>query len=161
MTLKGESQTKFLADSMLGKLAKWMRMAGVDVASRKEKRFSSFLRQGRETGRIILTKDTKFQKIYSPPPFYFVKEITVDRQFREIRSEFNIEAGENVLTRCLECNTILEGVEREKLHGLVPDYVYDNFLKFTQCPKCSKIFWEGTHMSNLRKRILNTPDEDK
>lgn len=159
-TKTGEVQTKFLADSMLGKLAKWLRMSGIDTESRNEKRFSAFLRRGRESERIILTKDTKFLKIYSPPPFYFVKGISAEKQFAETAGQFHLAIKSDLLTRCLVCNSILENVERNDVEGLVPDYIFDNFLNFTRCPRCSKLFWEGTHVSNLRKRILEAIDKE-
>lgn len=152
---------KFLVDSMLGKLGKWMRMVGMDAAPRQEKRFSTFLREGRESGRIILTKDRKFKNIYSPPAFYFVNANSIEEQFVEIIREFNIDANRDFLTRCLLCNCEIEKVERSDVEGLVPDYVYDNYLKFTRCPRCSKIYWEGTHVANLRKRILKALDYQK
>lgn len=154
MSNHSEVQLKFLADSMLGKLARWLRMAGFDADYRKGSDFSAFLRIAREEKRIVLTRDTKFLKIYSPPEFFFIEDDAVEKQFKAVVTKFSLAVKIDKLCRCLYCNVPVEAVSRENVYGKVPDYIYDNILHFTRCPACSRIYWEGTHVEKLRERIL-------
>jgi len=47
--------------------------------------------------------------------------------------------------RCIECNTPLEDIAKEKIKTKVPEYVYQTQSTFKQCTNCRKIFWKGTH----------------
>ena len=60
---------------------------------------------------------------------------------------------QRLLTRCLECNAVLEGVSKESLAGLVPPYVYRTQESFKRCPRCGKTYWGGTHRSRIHRRL--------
>ena len=48
---------KFLADAMLGKLSRWLRMLGQDVEYNVELGDDQLLVQAKAEGRVLLTKD--------------------------------------------------------------------------------------------------------
>jgi uncharacterized protein with PIN domain len=44
--------------------------------------------------------------------------------------------------------------KNEKIIGKVPDGVIRNFKEFWECEECKKIYWEGTHIKNLQKFVI-------
>ena len=50
---------KFIADDMLGRLAKWLRILGYDVAYTVPISDAELLRRATAEGRILLTRDTR------------------------------------------------------------------------------------------------------
>ena len=53
---------KFLADSMLGKLARWLRMLGHDVTYNIQLNDNELLELAKKENRVLLTKDLELYK---------------------------------------------------------------------------------------------------
>jgi uncharacterized protein with PIN domain len=54
-----------------------------------------------------------------------------------------------MFTRCILCNEPLTDIAKEKARGRIPEYVFKTQDKFVCCPKCSRIYWQGTHWGNV------------
>ena len=59
---------RFLADRMVGKLAKWLRILGYDTVSLPQLSPEGVMREGRRQGRLILTRDTRLLRRKDAPP---------------------------------------------------------------------------------------------
>ena len=79
---------RFAADDMLGKLARWLRMMGFDVTWSNQVTDEEVVRQGREEGRIILTRDTQLIRRLQPEEFLFVHDDFLEGQMREFFARF-------------------------------------------------------------------------
>ena len=55
------------------------------------------------------------------------------------------------MTRCIECNTLLESAEKADIEARVPEYIYHHHEEFKVCPSCKKVYWEGTHAEQMKK----------
>jgi uncharacterized protein with PIN domain len=60
---------------------------------------------------------------------------------------------ETILSRCIECNTLLLSVEKEGIKDKIPEKVFQTRNEFWVCPSCSKYYWMGTHYENMREKI--------
>jgi len=58
-----------------------------------------------------------------------------------------------VFSRCLECNAVLEDIDRESAFEKVPAYVYLTHERFARCPSCERIYWHGTHAEEMLKQL--------
>jgi hypothetical protein len=56
-------------------------------------------------------------------------------------------------TRCAVCNEVLEPIEGTDAYGRVPDYIWTAHNRFSQCKRCRKLYWEGSHLERNRKEI--------
>ncbi|MBI4482058.1 MAG: Mut7-C RNAse domain-containing protein [Acidobacteria bacterium] len=144
---------KFIADVMLGKLAKWLRIAGFDVAYSNDIEDDQLVLQARAEDRVILTRDTRLVQRNTVKKHLLIEHDRVEDQIRQVMKAFRIRAFPALFSRCLICNEELEEVAREEIKDQVPPYVYRTRREFARCPRCSRIYWAGTHLDHARSRI--------
>ncbi len=135
---------KFIADAMLGKLAKWLRILGYDTYYQTDIDDDELLRIANAEERIILTRDTLLTKRKLCRKYLFILHDYVQDQLRQTIDEFQLSASP--FTRCLICNVIIEGVEKSTIEIRVPAYTYKTQDRFAQCPRCKRVYWPGTHV---------------
>jgi hypothetical protein len=140
---------KFIADDMLGKLAKRLRMMGFDVSYPKISADSLLLRKSREENRIILTRDTGLVKVRGVQAI-LIKSKKLSEQLKEVIKALKLKIiPEQMFSRCTICNSKLIKIKKEKIKGKVPPLIYKLFGDFTYCPVCHKIYWKGTHFEKI------------
>ncbi|NOZ25753.1 MAG: hypothetical protein GXO94_06670 [Nitrospirae bacterium] len=140
----------FIADVMLGRLAKWMRFVGHDVLYFREIDDRELVRMARAEGRVLLTRDRRLTEDFKVRCLLVGSE-RLDEQLEEVLSEFPPPEGAS--RRCMRCNVPLETVDKQVVKDAVPEYVYIHHSLFQRCPKCGGIYWEGSHMKNILERI--------
>jgi uncharacterized protein with PIN domain len=47
----------------------------------------------------------------------------------------------------------LNEITREEAEGKVPDFVFYQQENFFRCPQCLKIYWQGSHQENMKRKI--------
>jgi uncharacterized protein with PIN domain len=135
---------RFIAEVMLGRLARLMRFAGYDVEYDSKASDERLLRRSRY--RILLTKDRELAKLGRKGRFYFVESIGGENQLGEIKRKF---PPENRPSRCMECNHGLRKIRKERIRHLVPPFVFGKYDEFYCCAGCRRIYWKGTHFKRM------------
>jgi hypothetical protein len=152
---------KFIADRMLGKLAKKLRMLGYDTLYYQGEDPYQILRLARQEGRTILTRNTK---LIPKRPEDLILRVLSDQptlQLKELIQKGYISLeGETPFSRCLLCNTTLQEIPKENAEGKVPDFIFSQQKDFYQCPQCMRIYWQGTHLENMAKEVLELKRTD-
>jgi uncharacterized protein len=144
---------KFLADSSLGRLSKWLRILGYDTVYWRGEADRPFLRIAEREGRVVLTRRRDVLARQHPGIVLFVENDRVEDQLVEVLEKLNIAPEpEAIFTICLQCNIPLCEVLRDDVRSRIPDYVYQTQQEFRLCPGCGSIYWPGTH----RERALST-----
>jgi uncharacterized protein with PIN domain len=141
---------KFIADVMLGRLAKRMRLLGFDVLYDRTLDDNELLRLSLEQDRVILTRDKALAKRPLAKNHLFIGDDTVKRQLEQILKHFQIQTVPGLLTRCSLCNEPLEPIDKQNAKDVVPQYVYEKYNDFLHCGKCNRIYWEGTHVNRMK-----------
>jgi len=136
-------ELRFVADVMLGRLARWLRIAGFDVLYSNRFSDDELLLVARREGRVLLSRDTRLLVRKAAASFVYLESDRVQDQVRQILALAGTLPGP--LSRCLDCNEPLLEVEREKVRNRVPVFVFETQPRFKQCPGCGKIYWAGTH----------------
>ncbi len=151
---------RLIADTMLGRLALWMRIAGFDVEYYNRIDDAELVERTLEEDRILLTRDTLLvRRRRLRGRVIFIEGDHLEDQLRQVVRLFGLEKG-GFLKRCLRCNTLLERVEKEGVEGRVPPYVHRTQRAFSQCPSCGRIYWAGTHREEMVKRLRAILGED-
>jgi hypothetical protein len=145
---------KFIVDAMAGRLAKWMRILGIDTEYEKSGDMEKLLKRARSENRVILTRNLSFRKIRTEGVnIHFLSSEKTFYQLREIIEKFNLIKEIKPFSRCSECNEILNDIKKEEVKGRVPFFVYQTQEHFSICPSCGRIYWSGTHRKAMEKRI--------
>jgi hypothetical protein len=145
---------KIIADRMLGKLAKELRMLGYDTLYYRGENGYPLLKLAREEGRMILTRSTKLTPKREEDRIVRVMEDNPSLQLRELIQKKVISLREeDLFSRCLLCNIPLGEISREEAEGKVPDFIFYQQKEFFRCPQCSRIYWKGSHQDHMKGKI--------
>jgi uncharacterized protein len=145
---------KFIADVMVGKLARWLRVLGFDVAYSNNYADDEIIQTAETEDRVILTRDTGLTKRRTKTRCLLVSSGNHKEQIRQVIDEFGLKDF-NVFSRCLECNALLEAVDKEDVFERIPPFVYLTQNRFAICPLCKRVYWHGTHANNMLSRIFD------
>jgi uncharacterized protein with PIN domain len=150
MEEKALGEKRFVVDSMLGKMAKWLRVLGFDTCYEHLKRQEQ-LQAYRAEGYLVITRN---QRWCGQPEVMCVVANDPMEQLREVISRLSVTPDEvRLLQRCIICNETLNHLLRDNVFGLVPDYVFETHTTFYQCPQCQRIYWPGSHPGRMLKRL--------
>ena len=84
---------RFLADRMVGTLAKWLRILGYDTVYMPQVSPASVKREARRQGRILLTRRTCFLNQKDVPPFVFIRADRFREQLKQVCSDLQLSGS--------------------------------------------------------------------
>lgn len=144
---------RFIADFMLGRLAKWLRIYGYDTEYfRGENRRELLLKSIKEQ-RTVLTRDHRLS-IKRAWKLILIKSDFLEEQLRQVINELGLITNtDNLFSRCTLCNTPIEQINKTEVMNKVPPYIYATQNEFSYCPQCKKIYWQGTHLRLLQEYL--------
>jgi uncharacterized protein with PIN domain len=150
---------KFVADGMLGKLTRWLRLLGHDVKYSNRMNDAQLITIAKKERRILLTRDLELYKqaaAKSIDAFYLGGQ-TGEEKLAELASRFNLRLSIDMATsRCPKCNTRVKPISKEKVINRVKKNTYANYDEFWKCPKCGQTYWQGAHWTGIRKTLETT-----
>lgn len=151
---------RFLCDEMLGKLASWLRLAGFDAGYRRDVEDDDLLDEAVGDGRVLLTRDRELAgRTPDPPGAVEVRALDPHEQLAEVVEALDLAVREDrVLSRCSECNGLLDAAEAQEVADEVPGDVVSEYETFWRCPDCGRIYWPGSHVEAIRE-VLAEVDE--
>jgi len=147
---------KFIADGMLGKLTRWLRMLGHDVKYSNKLNDAELTVIAKKERRILLTKDLELYQraIAKGIDAFYVEGRTEAKRLAELAKRFNIPLTIDLKnSRCPRCNTKLRSIPKEKLAGKVEKNTFTYYDDFWKCPKCGHIYWQGAHWGRIRATL--------
>ena len=145
---------KLVADCMLGRLAKWLKILGFDVLYFSKAEDSDLVDLARREGRVLLTRDTGLiERTAKRPNRLFVRSDGWEDQVVQVLDELGLWDEVRPNTRCLECNLPLKPLGKERARNLVTPYVLEHASSLAICPACGRVFWQGTHYGDMERKI--------
>jgi len=155
---------RFVVDLNVGKLGRWLRIAGFDTILIKGIDDNTLVRIALDEERILLTRDTGiFKRRVVVNGRLKAILIESDEPRDQLRQVFNLLDLVNHLrpfTRCIECNEVLLSKSREEVAGKVPPHVYRTHDRYMQCPSCCRVYWRGTHWARMLDKINRMSGEN-
>ncbi len=152
---------KFIADRMLGRLARWLRLFGYDtlVIHQQENEDDLLLEVAETEGRILISRDRVLviRALKKGIGAYLVQSSELMEQLLEMQKEFNIEV-EPRMDRCTLCNSAIRKAKPEEMELVrAKEYVYqatiEKVSEFWLCDNCGQVYWLGKHWKNIRERM--------
>lgn len=142
-------RNKFIADINLGDIVKYMRALGFDLFYDSSLSNREIIEISKRENRIILTKNRKLLKFKDVSHGVFIRPGTTEKQIRRIINYLDIKDDIKLFSRCLQCNTLLKVVQKEKILNRIPPMTRVSCDEYTYCQSCDKIYWKGTHFINM------------
>ena len=145
---------RLLADAMLARLARWLRVLGLDTLYDPAVHDHELVRISNAEGRTLLTRDRHLLRELRP---LHALEITHDEPLRQLHqavSALQLPAPAELFTRCMVCNSVLSPpLPRPRADALVPEGVRGIPGSIRQCPTCLRVYWHGSHARRMRAAI--------
>lgn len=155
-------ELKFIVDANVGKLAKWLRMMGFDTIFFDEPDDGKMVKIALAEGRTIITKDSEFMKRRAITSGRVKAELVTgdssENQMLTIIKRLGLSDREHAFTRCLECNVLLNEMDKTEARELVPERVSELQEQYMVCQSCRRIYWRGTHWEAMRKKLHEFQD---
>ncbi|MFW5985873.1 MAG: Mut7-C RNAse domain-containing protein [Halanaerobiales bacterium] len=142
---------RFILDSHLGKLARYLRMFGFDTLYRNDYQDKEIVDIALEEDRIILTRDHGLLMRKRVTYGYFIREDLPRRQLTALYNRYNLDRYDNSRGRCPVCNTLLQSVNKEEILDRLEPKTKKHYHKFYLCSSCDKIYWKGSHFEALEE----------
>ena len=144
-------EPRFVADGMLGRLARWLRALGYDTLYFRDAPDRRLLAVALAERRRLLTRDAALAR-RARESGLLVRAEALDLQLEEVTAACGL-VGRRALSRCLECNALLAETAPESVRDRVPPYTFATRREFWTCTGCRRVFWAGTHVSGIRRRL--------
>lgn len=142
-----DGSQRLLADCMLGRLARWLRLLGYNTAYENDASDLELARRARAEGRVLLTRDRDLAARRGLRTL-FVRSERLEEQIEEVREALGPPPAPS-LSRCSVCNGKLEEVPAEEVADHVPPHVLRTHSHFRQCSRCGRIYWPGSHVAGM------------
>jgi uncharacterized protein with PIN domain len=155
---------RFIADGMLGKLARWLRMLGQDVEYFNQLEDSELMAKAQEEHRVLLTRDLELYQRATAKHVeaFYVEGKTEAEKLAELAKRFGVPLHIDLqLSRCPKCNTQIKPVPKEELSGKVEEKTFRYYNEFWRCPNCGSIYWQGAHWGRIRATLKEAEENLK
>ena len=140
---------KFITTKELGRLCKWLRIIGFDTAYFPDVKKRELVIKSLREERVILTRDSKMS-VYSGVRMLHIKSDFVEDQVKQVAEELKIKPERSkFFTICVICNQPLKKIDKSGVKEKVPPHVYETQESFMKCDICDRIYWQGTHWTNV------------
>jgi uncharacterized protein with PIN domain len=144
-------EMKFIADGMLGRLAKWLRVLGYDTAYFPHLDDDQLVHLARAEGRLLLTRDRGLARRRGLQCL-LIGSNRLEEQLSQVLTDLALTEA-HPFSRCPVCNTPLQEVEKPGLEGRVPAHIFRTHKDFSLCPNCDRIYWPGTHWARMQEKL--------
>lgn len=167
---------RFIADAMLGELARWLRTLGHDTAYDDAIVDEALVRRAFDEDRHIVTRDRRLFEEWRVEGLLIESDGALE-QLREVVKALDLRRPARLFTRCRECNEVLEAVALSEVEDRLPQRVLERLRHeapgqrpeervddsheavgeasptVARCPGCERLYWEGSHTERMRRMV--------
>ena len=147
---------RFIADGMLGKLTRWLRMLGHDVHYYRATDDEKLIEMAKSDKRVLLTRD---HELYQRAVSQGVEAVFVDAvddvgKLADLANRFGFKLEVDLsVSRCPKCNAGIRAVSKEVVVNQIPELTSAYYDDFWKCVGCGKVYWRGAHWKRIEKTL--------
>ena len=151
--LQQRRHARFVADGHLGKLARHLRLLGIDVAYASTVADETLIAVATSENRALLTRDRRLLMHSVIAHGYSPRSQCAETQTREVLRRFDLREVLQPYTRCLRCNAALSQVAKKQVIDQLEPLTRIYYHEFRRCDGCGAVYWPGSHFAKLQARI--------
>ena len=151
--MEQQHRPALIADVMLGRLARWLRLLGYDTRYDNAADDVELLRIAQAEGRVLLTRDWALSRQRGVRALW-IESQELPAQLRQVQAVIG-PAPNGRFTRCAVCNTLLAPIDKAQVEGRVPPYVFQTQEDFLRCPGCERLYWAATHVEHMQRMLAD------
>lgn len=147
---------RFVADGMLGKLTRWLRMLGCDVKYSRVLNDKELIQIAETEHRTLLTRDLELyrQAVTRGMDAFLVEGVTGVERLARLAERFNLKLEIDItFSRCPKCNAEISPVSKSEAVGRVPETTASSYDEFWKCLGCGQIYWRGAHWKRIDRTL--------
>lgn len=152
-------EIKFVLDTHLGKLAKYLRLLGFDTLYKNDYQDEQLAEISSQQQRILLSRDRGLLKRKIVEYGHYVRHTQPLQQLTEITQWLDMRKHIKPFTRCTHCNGLLQRVSKKAIASQLAPKTRKYYNEFKQCADCKQIYWKGTHYQRLKQLVKHITDE--
>ncbi|MEC9482847.1 MAG: Mut7-C RNAse domain-containing protein [Halomonas sp.] len=147
------SRPCFLADAMLSRLARWLRVLDFDTYFDPEVDDPELVRLADRERRILLTRDRHLVTHLQPQRSVLVVHDKPLDQLRQVIEACRLEPPPALFVRCAVCNTPLRDARDDEIAAHMPARSRSLPGTVSRCPGCLRMYWPGSHTWRMRATL--------
>lgn len=134
---------------MLGKLARWLRILGLDTLYEPSLSDAELLQRAKGEGRTLITRDVALHKraCREGAMSFLVREKDNLALLKEVAPLID---SHRLGSRCPACNTALMPAHTDE-RRMQSDGLENGSWR---CPSCGKLYWHGSHWKGIRRTLI-------
>lgn len=148
-------EPRFIADAHLARLARRLRMLGLDTLWFNDLGDAALARLAGEQHRILLTRDRALLMHRAVTHGCHVQPGGTDDQIRALVRRLQLCGWIAPFTRCTLCNALLKSVSPDDGSLSVPPGVAQRHRELWRCTGCGQVYWKGSHWEAMRRWITS------
>lgn len=149
----------FILDVHLGKLARQLRLLGLDCLWRNDYDDPEIVALAADEHRCILTRDRRLLFARAVTHGYCLRSSDPQAQLLEVLQRFDLGNQLKPFSRCARCNGAIAAVEKSAVRERLWPKTARHYERFYQCGDCGQVYWEGPHLPRLRQLIARARRE--
>lgn len=153
-----EPEPRFVLDGHLGRLAAYLRMLGLDCLYRNDYSDPQLVQISVAEGRVLLTRDRRLLMHKALLQGCLLRSLDPEKQFVQVIRRFGLRNWTRPFRRCLECNQVLQEVEKAEILDRLEPLTRKYYDEFRLCPGCNRIYWKGSHYERMLQLIERSVD---
>ena len=157
------AERRFVVDVNVGRLAKWLRVMGYDAAFPRENGDNELVRIALQEDRVLVTRDSGIAQRRAvrlgQMKVVRIENDDLRSQLRQLVTELKLDLAGG-FSRCVRCNQVLQPKLKGDVAWRLPPYVFQTHSEFMECPQCRRLYWRGTHWTNMMSELERLRQED-
>lgn len=156
------TERRFVVDVNVGRLAKWLRVMGYDTLFPREAGDDELVRIAVREARVLVTRDAGIPRRRAvrlgQMSVVRIEHDDLQSQLRQLVRDLKLDLAGG-FSRCVLCNQLLHPVGKDQVAERLPPYVFQSQRQFMECPQCLRLYWRGTHWSNMMSELAQARGE--
>lgn len=149
---------KFVLDTHLGKLAKYLRLLGFDTLYEHDYEDAQIIAISVAEKRAILTGDIGILKNNAVTHGQWIRSSNAREQVCEVLERFDLSSCMKPFTRCTVCNGMIRPVPKETVADRLEPRTLHCYDEFYRCASCGKVYWKGSHYQRMKDFVAALHD---